>query len=140
MEQYKLDRDIRTVCVAATSFPAGIKDAFDRLNKLLGASAAGRQFYGISHKNEKGEIIYKAAAEERPEGEANHLGAEHFIIKKGTYISIYIKGFLSNIPAIGNAFQELLADPRIDPQGACIEIYEGMENVRCMIRLDPSKF
>ena len=138
MEQYKLDRDIRALCVKANSFPDGITDAFDRLGKLLGPSGAGRQYYGISHKNDKGEIMYFAAAEERFADEASRLGCEVFVIKRGTYISIYITGFRSNIAAIGNAFQELLSDPRIDPQGACVEIYDGMDNVRCMVRLDPS--
>ena len=55
--------------------------------------------------------------------------------KKGTYNSIFIPDFCNNIPAIGNAFQELTADPQIDPNGICVEVYENDTDVRCMVRL-----
>ena len=139
MEQYNLDNDIRVLYVTAASFPDDIQGAFNRLFKLLGPSGAGRRFFGISFQGKDGKITYRAAAEEQDTGESGKFGLEEFVIKKGTYISKYIKGFLNDIPAIGKAFQEMLQDPRIDPQGACIEIYEGMENVRCMVRLDPAK-
>lgn len=139
MEQYKLDRDIRALYVTATSFPAGIMDAFDRLHKMVGSLAQKRQVYGISNMNQKGEIVYRAAVEESYPGEAEKLGCEVFTIKKGTYNSIYIQHFREDSARIGRAFQQLLADPRIDAQGACIEVYEGADNVRCMVRLDPSK-
>jgi hypothetical protein len=32
-------------------------------------------------------------------------------------------------------FHELLKQPDIDPTGYCLEIYEGMANVRCMVPL-----
>jgi hypothetical protein len=43
------------------------------------------------------------------------------------------------IPAFSKAFKELCADPRIDPQGAAVEMYYDEKDVRCMVRLDPAR-
>jgi hypothetical protein len=49
-------------------------------------------------------IIYKAAVEEIYPGEGEQLGCETFVIKKGQYISLYIKDFMKDIPKIGQVF------------------------------------
>ena len=134
MEKFNLEKDINVLYVTAKSFPAGIMEAFDILNSKISASE-GRSFFGISYPDEKGEIIYKAAAEEIYEGEGKKSGCETFLIKKGTYISIEIKNFMSDIPAIGKVFKELLSHPGIDPQGVCVECYLNQKDVRCMVRL-----
>jgi hypothetical protein len=85
-------------------------------------------------------IIYKAAVEEYSEGEAEKLHLERFILKKGNYISIDIINYMEDIPAIGKAFQELLKDPRIDPNGICAEWYLNEKDVKCMIRLKSDKY
>ena len=41
----------------------------------------GRNFFGISSPNMKGDLIYKAAVEESFRGEAEKLGCETFMIK-----------------------------------------------------------
>lgn len=141
MELFNLDRDINTLYVQASSFPDGIGEAYHRLG-ALGPDFHARTYYGISFMGENGEIIYRAAAEESFEGEAKQLGCETFLIKKGTYVSKYIRVFHDNIPEMGKTFQEMVRDPRIDQNGACIEVYDhegGTENVRCMVRLDPAK-
>ena len=97
-----------------------------------------RQFFGISYPETPSKIIYKAAVEESYPGEGEKLGCETFIIKKGQYISIYIKDFMKDIPKIGQSFQELLADERIDPNGCCVEEYINDKDVRCMVRLKGS--
>lgn len=134
MEKFNLEKDIKVFYVTAKSFPDGIMEAFQILNSKLSANEK-RNFFGISYQNEKGEIIYKAAAEELQEGEAEKSGCETFIIKKGIYISIEIKNFMSEIPSIGKAFKELISYPDIDPQGACVEWYLNQKDVRCMVRL-----
>ena len=98
-------------------------------------STTGRKFFGISYLESPSKIIYKAAVEESYPGEGEQLGCETFIIKKGQYISDYIKDFMSDIPKIGHTFQELLADQRIDPNGCCVEEYVNDKDVRCMVRL-----
>ena len=137
MENYFLKRDIKLFYVKASSFPSGILEAHEKLRSLIG-SAKDRNVYGISYPETPGKIIYKAAVEESYAGEAEKLGCPIFIIKKGKYTSIYIKDFMSDIPAIGKAFQLLLDDPGIDPKGYCVEMYEGDKDVRCMVRLSDS--
>jgi len=80
-------------------------------------------------------IGYKAAAKELKSGEAETLGLETFIIKKGVYISELIIDFMSDIPSIGRTFQKLLAQPGLDPNGYCLEIYINNKDVRCLVGL-----
>ncbi len=42
---------------------------------------------------------------------------------------------MQNIASIGNVFQQLLMQPKIDPNGYCLEIYEGDNDVRCLVPL-----
>jgi hypothetical protein len=47
---------------------------------------------------------------------------------------------MKNIPAMGQAFQEMCSDKRIDSNGYCIEMYlNNNKDVLCMVRLDPAK-
>jgi aryl-alcohol dehydrogenase-like predicted oxidoreductase len=85
--------------------------------------------------NEAGDIIYKAAAEELIPGELSKHQLEPFTIRKGDYIYMDVKNFMQNIPAIGQAFNELKSDKRIDPEGVALEWYLNEADVRCMIRI-----
>ena len=134
MESIFLEKGIKVFYVTATPFPEGIQGAYQKLHSLIG-SPAGRRFFGISYPETSSKIIYEAAVEESHHGEGKELGCEIFIIKKGQYISIYIKDFMNDIPKIGRSFQELLADERIDPKGCCVEEYLHDKDVRCMVRL-----
>jgi hypothetical protein len=134
MDSIFLEQDVKVFYVTATSFPDGIQEAYQKLHSLIG-SPAGRQFFGISYPETPSKIIYNAAVEERYSGEGEELGCESFVIKKGQYISIYIKDFMKDIPKIGRSFQELLAGKRIDPIGCCVEEYINDKDVRCMVRL-----
>jgi len=120
MKSIFLEQDIKVFYVTATSFPGGIQAAYQKLHSLIG-SPEGRKFFGISYPETPSKIIYKAAVEERYPGEGEQLGCETFVIKKGHYISIYIKDFMKDIPKIGQSFQELLADQGIDPNGCCVK-------------------
>jgi len=137
MELFFLEQDIKVFYIKATSFPDGILEAHQKLHSLL-KSPAGRKFFGISYPEGSGKIVYKAAVEENYPGEAEELNCPIFVIKKGKYHSIYIKDFHADIPAIGQAFQKLLNVPGIDPQGCCVEIYEGDKDVRCIVRVKQS--
>ena len=134
MKSFFLQADIKVFYVTAISFPDGILGAHQKLHSLIG-SPVGRRFFGISYPDTSLKIIYKAGVEENYTGEGEKLGCETFIIKKGQYTSIYIKEFMKNIPKIGQSFQELLTDKRIDPNGCCVEEYVHDNDVRCMVRL-----
>jgi len=134
MKSIFLEQDIKVFYVTATSFPDGVQEAYQKLHSLIG-SPTGRKFFGISYPETPSKIIYKAAVEESYPGEGEKLGCETFVIKKGQYISIYIKDFMKDIPKIGQSFQELLAHQGIDPDGCCVEEYLNDKDVRCMVRL-----
>ena len=94
-----------------------------------------RNSFGISAPDKTGTIIYKSAAEELEKGEFGKHGLPQFVIKKGNYIFIIIKDFMKDIPAISKAFDKLLSNPNIDPNGCCLEWYLSQSNLRCMVRL-----
>jgi predicted transcriptional regulator YdeE len=133
-EAFVLGKDVNVFYVKARSFPEGIASAFEQLQRLL-RDAKGRQFYGLSRPNEKGVIEYKAAVEELKPDEGRDLGCERMVIKKGTYSGTVIRDYQKHIEKIQATFQELLQDPKLDPQGYCVEMYLGDKDVRCMVRL-----
>jgi predicted transcriptional regulator YdeE len=134
MELFGIENNIPVICVTATSFPGGVKEAFNTLNNKI-TGKEGRTEYGISYMDNNGQIIYKAAVNELEKGEAEKLGMESFTIRKGTYLSETVKDFMENIPAIGETFRNLLKDPRLDRNGYCVEIYFNEKDVRCMVTL-----
>lgn len=140
MKKFTVENDIAVVYVTAESFPGGIKEAHQKLNSLVPFST-GRRYFGIS-RPENGQIVYKAAAEEKNQGEAEKLKLERFVIEKGEYVYQTINDYAKDIQSIEKAFQKLTSQPGIDPNGYCIESYlpAGKEalsarDVRCMVRL-----
>lgn len=135
MEKYYRDKDIKVICVKASSFPEGIMEAYQQLTSRLPA-VEQRTLYGISFGGENGKIIYRAAANELHDNEAEELGLESFTIKKGEYISEVVKDWRKDETQIGKIFQTLLAQPDIDKQqGYCLEEYFNDKDVRCMVLL-----
>jgi hypothetical protein len=134
MEDFIMEKNIRVICKKATIFPEGVLQAHQALQSIL-SNSEKRKFFGISYPGKDGSIIYRAAAEEIFEGEAENLASEIFIIKKGKYISQFIPDFRNDTSAIGNTFRALLAYPGIDPNGYCLEIYTNPKDVICMIPL-----
>src|SRR5690242_6927305 len=122
MERYILKRDIPLITVKASSFPNGVCSAHLTLHSLLPLTDE-RQFFGISFPNGNGRIVYKAAAESYYTEEAEKVGCEKFLLKKGEYNSITIPHYNDSIQSIGWAFSELLKEKSIDPQGCCVEMY-----------------
>jgi predicted transcriptional regulator YdeE len=133
METYQLDRDIKVFRLKASSFPDGVLEAHQTLHSKVPYSDK-RNYFGIS-RPENGVITYWSAAEETEKGELEKFGFEPFTIPKGTYVSIVIKDFMKDISSVGRAFQELIHQPGIDPEGYCIEWYMGQKDVRCMVRM-----
>jgi len=134
MEIYTLDRDIPICCLKADSFPLGILPAHEKLHSLI-PYISERNFFGISHPDRNGSIIYKAAAEEIKSGEAAGLNLETMTIKQGHYLSLFISNFHEDVQKIGKAFRQMIADPRIDPRGFCVEWYLNEKDVRCMVKI-----
>ena len=133
METKTVNKGIKVFYVTATSFPDGIKQAHEKLHSLIPFSK-DRRYFGIS-RPENGIIIYRAAAEELNDREAESLNLDTLILKKGNYISLTINNYMKDIPAIGEAFKLLLSNRDIDPQAYCVEWYLSDKDVKCMVRL-----
>jgi predicted transcriptional regulator YdeE len=135
MEEYIIPKNINTVYIQATSFPNGVKSAHERLHTKV-PDGEGRRFFGISYPNEKGEIIYKAAAEELHPGEAGTFGLETFTIRKGKYISEDLKDWCRQEGKIKEIFEKLLKHPDIVKDGYCLEEYFNDGDIRLMVTVE----
>lgn len=134
MDTYMVDEDLTVFYVEADSFPEGVSTAFHTLMEKL-PYTEGRTFFGISHPDKTGRIIYRAGVREAYEGEAKKYGHKTFIIKRGIYRIETITDWQGKESHIGEAFRRLLRDPNLDMQGACVEWYTG-DDVMCMVRLN----
>ncbi|UKJ08769.1 transcriptional regulator [Solitalea lacus] len=133
MNVINLIDDIKVFYIEAKSFPEGILEAHQKLHSLIPYSTE-RKYFGIA-RPENGSIVYRAAAEELKRGDAEAFGCDTLILKKGRYVNLTINDYMKNIPQIGKAFEELLTNPEIGPQGYCVEWYINNKDVKCMVRL-----
>ena len=136
-QDYYIDKDIKVVCIPASSFPEGVQMAHKKLHSLFPATK-DRTFYGISYADKSGNIIYKAATDQLNEEEAARFNLETFTIRKGNYTSEVLKDWRKDEMSVGKTFRKLLSDQRIDKKGYCLEIYLGEDDMRCLVTLDPS--
>ena len=136
METYTFPQNIPAIYVEASSFPNGVMAAHKTLRAKVG-EGKGRRFFGISFPNEKGEIIYKAAAGELHPGEAGELGLATFTIRKGDYISEVLKDWMKQEGKIKDIFQDLpkQGDANVAGDGYCLEEYINDTDVRLMVTL-----
>jgi hypothetical protein len=131
-----LEKDIKVFYIRATSFPQGIEEAMLKLQSLFSLTKE-RRIFGLSRPENNEGIIYRAAAEEIYDGEAEKMQCDTMIISKGRYIAVEVVDFRKDLMSIGSAFHQLLKSPNLDPQGYCVEWYAiDKEAVTCMIRLD----
>jgi hypothetical protein len=133
METVAFEKDLALIYVSASSFPAGVMDAHNKLQNMV-PFVIGRKFFGLS-RPENGAIMYKAAAEVLNVNEAALLNLDQIVLKKGNYVYIDIPDFMQHLPLIAETFTKLLAHPNIDPQGYCVEWYLNAKDVKCMVRL-----
>lgn len=138
MEIIEIKEDIKVFYLTANPFPDDVPATYERLKSRI-IDPRDRRFFGISHPNKDGVIIYKASAEEFEPGESERYGCETFTIRKGTYRSIFIKDHISDSQSIGRSFQQLLSQTDIDPQGYCLEWYKNYidPDVVCMVGIKP---
>jgi len=133
-EKQTIPNDKHVFYVQASSFPEGVKAAYDKLGEITGNDTFGEVF-GISYMGSDGKIIYKAAAPETFEGEAAKKGCPTFTIRKGTYLCHTIKDWEQHMDQFQVVFDALLKHPQLDPNGYCLEWYKGVDEVICMVRL-----
>lgn len=131
-----IEEDIQVMYLQADNFPSGVLHCYEQLEKSI-AKVQNRRYFGISWPDQNGNIMYKAAAEIQKNEIPDQYGLDSFTIKKGNYISIYIKDHMSDGKNIPQAFAELLQNPNIDKEGYCLEIYSDFTDadVHCMVPL-----
>ncbi|MCE7053884.1 hypothetical protein LZF95_04275 [Algoriphagus sp. AGSA1] len=128
-------KDMSVVFVQSKTFPDGIKEAFDTLKSKVG-HIKRVSYFGISNPEGGNGIVYRAAATTLPEVNAEALGLGRLIIKGGDYYSIKLNDISKDIGLISQAFELILSQDDIDPNGRCIEVYDhfGSDSVECIVR------
>src|ERR1700712_3430863 len=134
MDKFIIEEAITAIYVKAETFPLGVGGAFKKLHELI-SEPDKRQLYGISNPENGGGIIYRAAAAEAYPGEGKENGFDTFVIRAGTYISLYLTDWRKDESSVGKAFRQLLSYPGINPKGYCLEIYKGDKDVHCLVSL-----
>src|SRR5689334_23172784 len=134
MEEIFIANDLPVYRVKASSFPTGIKAAHEKIHALFPPDGT-RKYYGISHGGEKGQILYWAAVSKKTDEAEQNDAAESFIIRKGKYISIFIKNWTLKETSVAEAFHELLQQDGIDANGYCLEEYINETDIRCSVPL-----
>lgn len=133
MEHYKLENDIKTFGVQVTTFPNGIKEAFNKLDELLPGDE--RPFYGIC-KCLNGNTVYIAAALETYDGEGKKLGYENYTIEKGKYATETLMDWPSKTQTIKDIFGQLGKEGFAYSTKPFVEVYKSMKEMVCMVKVD----
>lgn len=134
MENKNLPEDINVICMGAETFPSGVKTAHEKLHAIVNEEN-NRRFFGISWLGKNNEIVYYAAAEILSAEEAHKYGCSTFTIKKGDYCGIMLKDWCKTPDLVGITFQKLLKAPGLDPEGYCLEVYYGNNDMECLVKL-----
>lgn len=136
MEQFTLKQDVEVVFLKVHNFPTDVPATYEKLHSLI-TDNPNRRYFGISHSDKTGKILYKAAAEILPSDNFTNNELEKCIIVKGNFAAKYIVNHFKDSKCIGDTFRELLRDPKLDPKGYCLEVYKNYTDldVYCMVRL-----
>ena len=132
MKKLILKNDIKLFGVRVETFPSGVGEAFETLAKTI-SEQYDRSYYGLSQMSDEG-IVYRAAAEEKNEGEAEKYKYERFTVDKGEYLIMVIKDWRKNLECIKDVFGELMRDKQYDNTKPCIEWYKDDEEMLCMVK------
>ncbi|WP_276483482.1 hypothetical protein [Paraflavitalea pollutisoli] len=126
---HHLEQDIPVLCKEVPTFPEGIQAAFEELC----VKVPDRVYYGLSHMENSGRIVYQAAAV-GTEQEAAKLGYSASVIPQGDWLVESIDGWMEKIDGIKDVFGRLMSDPRFDPAYECVEWYRTDTEMWCMVR------
>ena len=123
--------EIELIVCRASEFPAGIKDAWERLESKL-ASIKGRKFYGLTYF-EDGQLAYYAGLQPLDSDEVNALGFPTLMLKGGTYVRVKLLDWNNHADEIGPIFDELMEEYKKDPSGPTVELYRNQSELHLMI-------
>ncbi len=134
METTSITQSIQLRCAQVTTFPQGIKEAFDKLMEDF-PLVDSRNYYGISWMDEHSDIVYKVASNIIDPSEMNIPGYEEYIIPSGKYLSETIDEWMQQLPKISETFGKMMSMPGFDNTAACVEWYVDDDKMICMARL-----
>jgi len=123
METYNLKNDLKVFGKEVRTFPLGVAEAFHDLLTMI-PDGSHRAYYGLSHIDEMGKIIYKAAAEENYAGEAEKYNCKRYLIEKGEYLAVSITNWRDNTDCIKDVFHDMMEDDRADKTKEVVEWYK----------------
>lgn len=125
--KHSFEKDIPTVCVQASSFPDGIRSAFDEL--CSGIQMQGRTLYGVTERV-NGEWIYRACASDK--GDTPLM--QHYNIPAGKYLGYVLKDWEEHMSMIGRYFEWLLDHKDARQDTIALEYYRTMDEVWLMVQ------
>ena len=134
IQTYYFKEDLTIYCKKAESFPMGVKSAFQYMHSLVEFDPDRIQL-GLSKILPDGGMDYWAGSQELHEGEFQRNNLETITIPAGEYHYVSVKGYMENIPSIGEAFTYLPKHVHHEEHPLGIEWYVSMEEVWCMLRL-----
>jgi predicted transcriptional regulator YdeE len=134
MDTYNLKNDLIVFGKEVKTFPLGVKEAFGALLDTI-PDGFKRSYYGLSHMDDKGKMVYLATAEEKYEGEAEKYNCERYIIEKGEYLAVAISDWLKKIDCIKDVFDEMMEDDRADKTKSVVEWYKTETEMLCLVKM-----
>jgi len=134
METYNLKNDLKVFGKEVRTFPLGVAEAFHDLLTMI-PDGSHRAYYGLSHIDEMGKIIYKAAAEENYAGEAEKYNCKRYLIEKGEYLAVSITNWRDNTDCIKDVFHDMMEDDRSDKTKEVVEWYKTETEMLCLVKM-----
>jgi predicted transcriptional regulator YdeE len=134
METYDLKNDLKVFGKEVKTFPLGVKEAFGALLDTI-PEGFKRSYYGLSHMDDKGKMVYLATAEEKYEGEAEKYNCERYIVEKGEYLAVPVNDWLKKIDCIKDVFHDMMEDDRADKTKPVVEWYKTETEMLCLVKI-----
>ena len=131
MNTYTQPTDLTLIGTKVSNFPSGIQNAFQKLGVTLGTN---RAFYGVSWMDEHDNIVYYTMAAEALPGEGDRYQYERLIMEKGEYRTESLHNWMSQTDCIKDIFHRLMGGDKPGKDHPCIEWYQSLEEMLCMIR------
>lgn len=131
MKLYEQTEEVSLIGIHVTTFPNGIKEAFDDLMKVFGNS---QPYYGVSWMDTNNNVQYYAMTKERIPKDGKQYTYEHLILPKGYYETETVQDWLSKTHCIKDIFQSLMKNDTPSKNRPCIEWYQSDKEMVCMIK------
>jgi predicted transcriptional regulator YdeE len=131
MTLYQQPTVINLVGIHVTTFPNGIKEAFDRVLEIFGDN---RTCYGISWMDENDTIQYYAMVNELQTGEGDQHSFTTLRIPAGEYKTETIPDWMSKTNSVKDVFHVLVGNSQPNENNPCIEWYQSDEVMVCMVK------